>query len=268
MLGEAHLRRGEKGAPRFSLEEVAGCAREWLVLSGCRKGAMTRALMDRVLGRPRELERLSAPSSTTSRSRSGTRRARRRRAQRRPGRTRRSHDVLLVATNNVHYATPTPSRAPTCSRLARARAGRDGGWLNATARAPAQRFRAAPTLRALARVVDQAGELATALAFDLRLVAPNLPPFSTPPGWTSSPIWKSSWRGATKRYGTREEERVAGAWRQIDHELGSSRPRLRRLLPHGVDITEFCRRNDIYCQGRSAANSRSVSPWASRTPTR
>jgi len=62
--------------------------------------------------------------------------------------------------------------------------------------------------------------------------------------------------GATKRYGTREEERVAGAWRQIDHELGSSRPRLRRLLLTVWGHHEFCRRNDIYCQGRgSAANS-------------
>ena len=59
MLGEAHLRRGEKGAPRFSLDEVAGCAREWLVLSGCRKGAMTRALMEKgPRAAQRELERL------------------------------------------------------------------------------------------------------------------------------------------------------------------------------------------------------------------
>ncbi|MBW4079409.1 MAG: PHP domain-containing protein [Acidobacteria bacterium] len=45
MLGEAHLARGEKGAPRFTLEEVARSAGEWLVLTGCRKGPMTRALM-------------------------------------------------------------------------------------------------------------------------------------------------------------------------------------------------------------------------------
>src|ERR1019366_1459429 len=43
MLGEAHLRRGEKGAPRFSLDEIANAAREWLILTGCRKGPLTRA---------------------------------------------------------------------------------------------------------------------------------------------------------------------------------------------------------------------------------
>jgi error-prone DNA polymerase len=63
--------------------------------------------------------------------------------------------------------------------------------------------------------------------------------------------------GATLRYGTRENERVAGAWRQIDHELDV----IGGLGFAGYfltvwDITEFCRRHDIYCQGRgSAANS-------------
>ena len=63
--------------------------------------------------------------------------------------------------------------------------------------------------------------------------------------------------GATQRYGSRENERVAGAWRQIDHELSV----IKTLGFAGYfltvwDITEFCRTNDIYCQGRgSAANS-------------
>src|SRR5580658_2770974 len=46
MLSLAHLERGEKGSPRFSLEQVSSAAREWLVLTGCRKGPLTRALMD------------------------------------------------------------------------------------------------------------------------------------------------------------------------------------------------------------------------------
>jgi error-prone DNA polymerase len=107
-------------------------------------------------------------------------------------------------------------------------------------------------------VVDQAGELATALAFDLRLVAPNLPPFATPAGMDEQSYLEEIVAvGATKRYGTREDERVVGAWRQIDHELGV----IKTLGFAGYfltvwDITEFCRRNDIYCQGRgSAANS-------------
>nr|MDP9006553.1 error-prone DNA polymerase [Actinomycetota bacterium] len=64
-------------------------------------------------------------------------------------------------------------------------------------------------------------------------------------------------RGAEARYGPREAERVTGAWAQIDHELAVidelGFPGY-FLVVHG--IVEFCRRCDIYCQGRgSAANS-------------
>ena len=64
-------------------------------------------------------------------------------------------------------------------------------------------------------------------------------------------------RHAIRWYGTRHDERVAGAWTQIDHELDT----IEQLGFPGYflvvhDIVEFCRRNDIYCQGRgSAANS-------------
>ena len=264
MLGEAHLRRGEKGAPRFRLDEVAGCAREWLVLSGCRKGAMTRALMERgPRAAERELDRLSAAFGRENVAVEiwdhGA-----------PDDVARNdvlaelavrHDVLLVATNNVHYATPDAfARANVLSAL-RARQSLEEmeGWLNAS---PLARLRSdAAQRRRFARwpgVVDQAGELATALAFDLRLVAPNLPPFSTPAGMDEqSYLEVIVGKGATKRYGTRESERVPGAWHQIDHELGV----IKTLGFAGYfltvwDITEFCRRNDIYCQGRgSAANS-------------
>jgi error-prone DNA polymerase len=264
MLGEAHLRRGEKGAPRFTLDEVSTCAHEWLVLSGCRKGSLSRALMDKgPRAAQRELERLvsafgrdnvavelwdhGAPDDVARNDVLAELAVRR--------------DVALVATNNVHYATPDAfARANVLSAL-RARQSLEEmeGWLNAS---PLAHLRSdAEQRRRFARwpgVVDQAGELAVALAFDLRLVAPNLPPFATPAGMDEqSYLEVIVAEGATKRYGTREEERVAGAWRQIDHELAV----IGTLGFAGYfltvwDITEFCRRNDIYCQGRgSAANS-------------
>ncbi len=264
MLGEAHLRRGEKGAPRFTLEEVSNCAHEWLVLSGCRKGSLTRALMDKgPSAAQRELERLvgafgrdnvavelwdhGAPDDVARNDVLAEIAVRR--------------DVALVATNNVHYATPDAfARANVLSAL-RARQSLEEmeGWLNAS---PLAHLRSdAEQRRRFARwpgVVDQAGEFATTLAFDLRLVAPNLPPFATPAGMDEqSYLEVIVAEGATKRYGTREQERVAGAWRQIDHELAV----IATLGFAGYfltvwDITEFCRRNDIYCQGRgSAANS-------------
>ena len=63
--------------------------------------------------------------------------------------------------------------------------------------------------------------------------------------------------GAQRRYGSWGEERVSGAYRQIEHELAL----IEQLGFPGYflvvwDIVDFCRRSNIYCQGRgSAANS-------------
>jgi len=264
MLAEAHLRRGEKGAPRFTFDEVAANAHEWLVLSGCRKGPLTRALMDYgPRAAQRELERLTdafgrdnvavelwdhgAPDDVARNdalAEMGVRRG-----------------VAVVATNNVHYATPDAfARANVLSAI-RARRSLEEmeGWLDAS---PLAHLRSdAEQRRRFARwpgVVDLAGELAGELAFDLRLVAPNLPPFETPAGLDEQAYLEQLVAvGATRRYGSRDEERVKGAWRQIDHELGV----IGQLGFAGYfltvwDITEFCRRENIYCQGRgSAANS-------------
>src|SRR5947199_8995929 len=66
-----------------------------------------------------------------------------------------------------------------------------------------------------------------------------------------------TYEGARRRYGPREAERVPGAYLQIDHELAM----VEQLGFPGYflivwDIVEFCRRENIFCQGRgSAANS-------------
>ena len=66
-----------------------------------------------------------------------------------------------------------------------------------------------------------------------------------------------AYRGADRLYGPRHAEQVPGAYAQIDHELEV----IDALGFPGYflivwDIVEFCRRSDIYCQGRgSAANS-------------
>jgi error-prone DNA polymerase len=264
MLALAHLERGEKGSPRFTLDQVAGAAKEWLVLTGCRKGPLTRALLDegpraaqRRLaqlierfgrenlaveiwdhGQPDDVARNDALAELAVRA-----------------------DVAIVATNNVHYATPRDF--PRASVLAAIRARRSleemEGWLSAS---PLAHLRSdAEQRRRFARwpgVVDRAGELVAELAFDLRLVAPNLPAFATPAEHDEqSYLEELVARGATQRYGPRDHERVVGAWRQIDHELSV----IKTLGFAGYfltvwDITEFCRTHDIYCQGRgSAANS-------------
>jgi error-prone DNA polymerase len=104
--------------------------------------------------------------------------------------------------------------------------------------------------------VTRAGELGQELAFDLNLIAPQLPPCQVGEGHT-----EMSWlrhlteHGALARYGTREEN--PAAYRQLDHELDT----IERLGFPGYflivhDIVNFCRENGIYCQGQgSAANS-------------
>ncbi len=264
LLAEAHLRRGEKGAPRFTLAEVAAARRDWVVLSGCRKGPLTRALVEagpRASGRA--LERLvdafgrddvvvelwdhGAPDDVARNDVLAELAVRR--------------GLAVVATNNVHYATPDAfARANVLSAI-RARRSLEAmqGWLEA---APLAHLRSdAEQRRRFARwpgVVDLAGELSAQLAFDLRLVAPNLPPFATPPGMDEQTYLEELVEGgAARRYGARGAERVPGAWRQIDHELAV----IRQLGFAGYfltvwDITEFCQRENIYCQGRgSAANS-------------
>ena len=264
MLALAHLERGEKGAPRFTLDQVTAASSEWLVLTGCRKGPLTRALMDegpraarRALARL--VERFGRENVAVEIWDHGA-----------PDDVARNDALAelavtagidVVATNNVHYATPRDFPRANVLSAIRARQSLEEmeGWLCAS---PLAHLRSdAEQRRRFARwpgVVDRAGELAGELAFDLRLVAPNLPAFATPPGQDEQTYLETIVAaGATQRYGPRDAERVAGAWRQIDHELAV----IRTLGFAGYfltvwDITEFCRANNIYCQGRgSAANS-------------
>ena len=271
-LSEAQL-RGEKGAPRASLAELCALGGtgapvsdrdHWLVLTGCRKGAVASALERQgpaaarehlallvdTFGRhnlavelwdhghPLDSVRNDALVQIASRS-----------------------DVDIVATTNAHYATP--GERPLAMALAAVRSRRSldelDGWLPAAAGAHLRS--GAEQSRRFARypgVVERAGELGRDCAFDLALVAPDLPPFPCPDGLDEMGYLRrlTEW-GAERRYGPRHRERVAGAWAQIDHELDI----IERLGFPGYflivhDLVDFCRRNDIYCQGRgSAANS-------------
>ncbi|MBK5224610.1 MAG: error-prone DNA polymerase [Acidimicrobiia bacterium] len=265
-ISEAQM-AGEKGAPRIGIDrlaEMAGPPGHWAVLTGCRKGAVNRALMAdgpavarRVLlglvdrfgaehvhvelwdhGDPLDSARNDALADLAM-----------------------SVGVEPVATNNVHYATPAQRRLATALAAVRARRSLDeiDGWLPAAAGAHLRS--GAEQARRFARypgVVERAAELGRACAFDLSLVAPQLPPFPCPAGLDEMSFLRQiTERGATGRYGPRHAERVPGAWAQIDHELDV----IEQLGFPGYflivwDLVEFCRRSNILCQGRgSAANS-------------
>ena len=167
----------------------------------------------------------------------------------------------VVATNNVHYHRPGRARLATAMAAVRGRRSLDDmdGWLPAAASAHLRS--GAEQARRFARypgAVERAAELGLACAFDLKLVAPQLPPFPTPPGHTEMTWLRHlTEEGARHRYGPRDAPNNPRAYPQIDYELDM----IDQLGFAGYflivwDIVHFCNKSDIYCQGRgSAANS-------------
>ena len=171
--------------------------------------------------------------------------------------------VEPICTNGVHYATPAGRRLATAVAAVRARRSLDDldGWLPPAATAHVRS--GAEQARRFARwpgVVSAAAQLGRDCAFDLSLVAPNLPPYPCPDGHDEmSYLRHLTTRGALDRYGPPEAERVAGAWAQIRHELDL----IERLGFAGYflvvsDIVSFCKKHDIYCQGRGSASNSAV----------
>jgi len=259
-ISAAHVSAGEKNVPKAQLADLAGAhGGHWQVLTGCRKGAVARALVQAgpgaaarelaqlvdVFGRANVAVEIWDHGDPLDSARNDSLVALAARA-----------GVDVVVTNNVHYATP--ARRPLATAMAAVRARRSldeiDGWLPASASAhlrsgteQARRFARYPG------AVERAAQIGGECAFDLSLVAPNLPDYPVPPGLTEM-TWlrELTRRGAEKRYPGNPQ-----ADAQIEHELGV----IEVLGFPGYflivwDIVEFCRRSDIYCQGRgSAANS-------------
>ena len=132
--------------------------------------------------------------------------------------------VVCVATNNVHYATPARAPARDCARRGAGTKRRStrstAGFRRARARTCAPASEQARRFARYPGVVEAAAELGRACAFDLALVAPDLPPFPCPTRHDEMSWLRAlTWRGAERRYGTRGVERVPGAYAQIEHEL-------------------------------------------------
>ncbi|OLL74041.1 DNA polymerase III alpha subunit [Pseudonocardia sp. Ae168_Ps1] len=263
-ISTAQMRGGEKGRPVYDLDEVvADTAGRVVVLTGCRKGAVRRALdrhgpgaaaaaLERlaerfgrenvrveltVHGEPCDTERNDALAALAA-----------------------AAGVATVATTAAHYAAP--DRAPLAATVAAVRARRSldeiDPWLPAAGTAHLRSGREM-TRRFEDRhpgAVARAAGLGRELAFELHLVAPDLPPFDVPEGET-----EASWlralteRGRLQRYGSHDENPFAAY--TVERELAIIEEKNFPgyfLIVH--DIVDFCRREDIFCQGRgSAANS-------------
>lgn len=235
--------RGEKGAPHFTLDDLESVKRTAVALTGCRRGVDPSRLVD-IFGAGRtyiEITDHSLPGD-------GARIAAARTAARRLG-------AELIATNNVHYARREQADTGDVVAAIAARCSLDAvdGWLSPSD----ERYLKSPEvmLRRLGHgPIGVAAELGEALAFDLRLVAPDLPRYPTPEGVSEMEyLRRITSEGAADRYPPPNPKADA----QLAHELDL----IDQLGYAGYflivwDIVEFCRRSDIYCQGRgSAANS-------------
>jgi error-prone DNA polymerase len=256
-------RTAEKGHPVYRIEQIAETvAGDCVVLTGCRKGTVRRALatfgrdaavteLDKLIGlfgRDHvvvELTDHGLPTDSTDNDILAALAEHRR--------------LPTVATNVVHYTHPARGRLAAALAAVRARRSLDemDGWLppapSAFLRSGAEqqvRFARYPG------AVTRAAQLGVELAFDLRLIAPNLPPFPVPTGHTEA-TWlrELTYRGAADRYGPPETH--PDAYAQLDHELAV----IEQLGFPGYflivwDLVRFTRDCGILCQGRgSAANS-------------
>ncbi|MEP6852868.1 MAG: PHP domain-containing protein, partial [bacterium] len=278
-ISEAQLRGGSKGRPVYDLDELsANAAGHWLVLTGCRKGPV-RAALTGADGPPGRFDLAAG----------------RRAVDELVGRFGRENVVIelthglepltddlndalyfladeaglpCVATTAAHYAEPSRRSLATAMAAVRARSTLEDvdGWLPSWA---GQHLRSGEEMAArFARwpgAVALAARLGTELAFPLRLIAPELPPYPVPDGHTEMTYLRElAYRGARERYGPREDatrwarrEGFVDPYAQIEHELEI----IEQLNFPGYflvvwEIVEFCRSRGILCQGRgSAANS-------------
>ena len=264
-ISTAQLAGGEKGRPGYDLGALAQAhGGHWVVLTGCRKGAVPAALAAAGPGAAaRALDELAA---MFGRGNVMVELA----SHDQPGDDERNDALYelaeasgtaVIATGNVHYAAPRDARLAQVLAAVRARRSlaEMDGWLAASGGAYLRSgAEMAHRLRRYPGVLERTIRLARDCAFDFHVIAPALPDFPVPPGHTEA-SWLRALAGqkAPQRYGPPPAERVPGAYAQIARELDV----IEQLGFSGYflivhDIVRFCEKAGILCQGRgSAANS-------------
>ncbi|WP_029261527.1 MULTISPECIES: error-prone DNA polymerase [unclassified Microbacterium] len=259
-ISAAQLRGGEKGRPVYDLDDLAARAGgHWTILTGCRKGAVRRGLAAGDAATPlRSLVDLFGADNVavelfdhgdpldTRRNDALADHARRMR-------------LPVVATNNVHYATP--AQAPLAEAVAAVRAVRSmdelDGWLpahgGAHLRSGAEmsaRFQRYPG------AISYGLELAAASAFPLRLARPALPQQQVPEGHTPmSWLRHLVWEAVPSKYPRLDDAGHRRIERELDVIEEKDFPGY-FLIVHGI-VAE-ARRRGILCQGRGSAAASAV----------
>ena len=260
--------RGEKGKPIITLDALADRhGGHWQILTGCRKGALATALttggpaaaartLDQLIGRfgrdhlAVELWDHGNPIDTTRNDALAL--------------LATERGVAPVATNNVHYATP--ARFPLATALAAVRARRTLGRPRGVA--PLRRPPPACGGRPSSAGGSPGGpgwssgrrRSPPSAPSTCAWWRPGSPTSRCPTGTPSRPGW-SSWSvgGPPTGTGPGGPSGCRGAWAQLDRELDI----IGALGFPGYfltvwDIVAFCRRQDIFCQGRGSAATSAV----------
>ena len=205
-ITEAHLAGGEKGGPPAPSRTWPGTTRDghgghWVVLTGCRKGAVPAALTAAgPAAATRELDRLvEAFGPTTWPWSCGTTATRSTPPATTPSPIWPSPGgwTWWPPTTST---TPPPARRPLATTLAAVRARQPlvelDGWLPSAATAHLRS--GAEQERRFARwpgAVARAAEIGRACAFDLHLVAPGLPDCRVPAGHDRAELAGGAGRG-------------------------------------------------------------------------
>ena len=283
-ITEAQLRGGEKGRPVYDLEELGEIAGgHWVVLTGCRKGAVRQALSRSSSGEG-ACRNLVEQAYFDTRPVAATQSA----AGEEIDRLVRlfghdnvyvelldhgnpldseHNDVLatlaaerglpVIATGNVHYASPRQKHLATAVAAVRAQRSLDelDGWLPGAGTA---HLRSGREMRArfsrYPGAVERTVELADELAFPLRRAKPALPKQEVPPGHTPMTyLRKLVWDAVPRKY----PDATEADRQRIEAELAVIEKKdFPGYFLIVYEIVQFARGRGILCQGRgSAANS-------------
>ncbi len=283
-ITEAQLRGGEKGRPVYDLEELGEIAGgHWVVLTGCRKGAVRQALSRSSSGEGAcrnlvEQAYFDTQPVAATQSAAGEEIDR---LVRLFGHDNvyvelldhgnpldsEHNDVLatlaaerglpVIATGNVHYASPRQKHLATAVAAVRAQRSLDelDGWLPGAGTA---HLRSGREMRArfsrYPGAVERTVELADELAFPLRRAKPALPKQEVPPGHTPMTyLRKLVWDAVPRKY----PDATEADRQRIEAELAVIEKKdFPGYFLIVYEIVQFARGRGILCQGRgSAANS-------------
>ncbi len=266
-LTEGHLATPDKGSVSFTLDQLAEIGRDhWVILTGCRKGAVRSPLSHTRVPSPteqdaseralRDLVDRFGPENVVLELLD----------QQHPldsvhndflAELATRHGLPTVATGLVHYATVEQSRLAHAMAAVRARTSMDSlaQWLPA---APAHYLRSGrEQARRFARypgAVSRSVQIAQELSFSLKKVTPGLPRSLCPPDTTTMEYLRELIYAAIPR---RYPDATPEVLSRIEQELEVIQRKDFAgyfLIVH--DIVRFARSRGILCQGRgSAANS-------------